>query len=299
MEDKFKSLSIFEFQKKFPDNNACLKYLAELKWANGYECERCGNKKYCRGDRELTRQCTTCRYIASPTCNTLFHKVKFPLLNAFYIIYYMSTNKKGIASTELSRKLQMRQKTCWSFQQKVKQAMKSSGRHKITGIAEVDETVVGGQEEGVTGRQKGKKKLVVFAIERKGKGVSRAYGKVINSSSGKELGNFMEQVLDESTSIKTDKWTGYTPLRKKFTNLYQVSSGRKGKNFPELHRVIMSFKSWLRGIHHHASNLQGYIDEFTYRYNRSQMKEGIFDNLLKRMVQSPPCTYKEISLLYA
>lgn len=51
--------------------------------------------------------------------------------------------------------------------------MKSSGRHKIKGKAEADETVVGGQEEGAKGRKNKKKKLVVFAIERKGKGISR------------------------------------------------------------------------------------------------------------------------------
>lgn len=299
MEQKFKSLSIFEFQEKFPDDDACLKYLEELKWAGGYECPKCGNKNYCKGNRKLARQCTTCRYNSSPTAGTMYHKLKFPLLKAFYIVYYMSTGKKGVASTELSRKLSLRQKTCWAFQQKVKQAMKSSGKHKITGKAEVDETVVGGQEEEVTGREKGKKKLVVFAIERTGKGISRAYGKVISNSSGKELGNFMEQVLDAGAEIKTDKWAGYAPLKKKFKNLVQVPSGKKGKNFHDLHRVIMSFKSWLRGIHHHAKNLQGYIDEFTYRYNRSQMKEGIFDNLMLRMVNSPPRTYKEISSLYA
>lgn len=44
--------------------------------------------------------------------------------------------------------------------------MKSSGSHKIKGKAEVDETVVGGQEEGVKGCENGKKKLVVFAIEK-------------------------------------------------------------------------------------------------------------------------------------
>jgi hypothetical protein len=45
-----------------------------------------------------------------PTAGTLFHKVKFPLLKAFYIVYFVATSKKGISSTELSRKLSLRQK---------------------------------------------------------------------------------------------------------------------------------------------------------------------------------------------
>ena len=92
------------------------------------------------------------------------------MLKAFYILYYMSTNKQGIASTELSRKLGLRQKTCWLFQQKVMKAMVSSGKYPLMGKVEVDETVVGQQEEGVVGCQNNRKKQVVLAIlRRKGK----------------------------------------------------------------------------------------------------------------------------------
>ena len=173
-------------------------------------------------------------------------------------------------------------------------AMESSGNQKINGNAEVDETVVGGQEEGVVGRKNGKKKLVVFAIERSGKGVSRMYGKVIQKSSSKELGNFMKTTIELDAQIKTDKWRGYTPLAKDYKNLVQVDSGKKGGNFPDLHRCVMGFKGWLRGMHHQVDNLQAYIDEYCYRFNRSNMKDGIFDNLLNRMVKADPFPYKPI-----
>lgn len=294
MENKFKSLTIFEFQERFPDEDACYEYLIGLKWSNGFVCPNCGHTNYCKGKRKYDRQCTSCHRIVSPTSGTLFHKLKFSILKAFYIVYYVSTSKKGISSTELSRKLGLRQKTCWSFKQKVMRAMKSSGRHKIKGKAEVDETVVGGQEEGTKGRKNNKKKLVVFAIERKGKGVSRMYGKVIKQSSSKELGAFIDSVLEKNASIKTDKWRGYQPLGKEFCNLLQIESGKKGNNFPDLHRAIMGFKGWLRGMHHQVEYLQAYIDEYCYRFNRSFMKEGIFENLLERMVKAPPVTYKQI-----
>lgn len=61
--------------------------------------------------------------------------------------------------------------------------------------------------------------------------------------------------------------------------------GKKGENFPELHRVVMNFKSWLRGVYHQVIHLQAYINEYTYRFNRSFMKGNIFDNLLERMMK--------------
>jgi hypothetical protein len=153
----YQSLSLFEFQQQFATENQCLAYLAAEKWKNGYVCPKCGHTHYCKGESQYSRQCTRCKHTDSPTAGTLFHKVKFPLLKAFYIVYFVATSKKGIASTELSRKLGLRQKTCWYFKRKVMKAMESSGNYPLTGKVDVDEFFVGGQEEGKKGRGKEEK----------------------------------------------------------------------------------------------------------------------------------------------
>jgi hypothetical protein len=299
MEAKFKSLSIFEFQERFPDKDSCYRFLEEVKWGKGFKCLKCGYTKACKAHRPFERQCNSCHNTVSVTSGTLFQGLKFSLLKAFYIVYYVSTSKKGISSTELSRKLELRQKTAWFFKQKVMNAMKSSDNFMLEGNVEVDETVVGQQEEGVVGRKNINKKLVVFAIEKKHKGVSRMYGKVIEKSSSKELGSFMRQKIDPEAKIKTDEWTGYKPLGSEFKNLERVKSGKKGENFQDMHRVIMGFKGWLRGMHHHVDYLQAYIDEYCYRFNRNKMKEEIFENLINRMVDANPYPYKLMSLANA
>jgi hypothetical protein len=134
-----------------------------------------GTPSSATGPKNTLGNVPRCKYLASPTSGTLFHKVEFPLLKAFYM-FITSVQSKGISSTELSQKLGLRQKTCWLFKRKVMEAMKSSGNHKIEGNAEVDETVVGGLEEGV-GRKNERKKIVVFAVERKGKGIGWLYGR--------------------------------------------------------------------------------------------------------------------------
>lgn len=295
MEQRFKSLSLFEFQGQFKSEEDCLIYLSELKWKNGFKCRKCGHTHSCAGKASHSRQCTSCRYVESPTAQTLFHKVKFDLLKAFYIVYFVSTNKKGITSTELSRKLNLRQKTCWSFKRKVMKAMKSSKDYPMDGNVEVDESVFGGQETGVKGRKNKHKKLVVIGIEKKKKGVSRLYARVIDRADAIHLGGFMKDHISKQAHITTDKWTGYQPLKKDFENLVQIYSGDKGGNFPELHRVIMNLKGWLRGVHHHVWDLQDYLDEYSYRFNRSFMKENIFHNLINRMIIAEPCYIKNIS----
>ena len=292
MEKRYQSLSLFEFQKRFPDEQSCIEHLEQLKWANGFVCDKCGHTHFCKGKAPHSRQCTKCRYQASPTSGTLFHKIKFPLHKAFYILYFMATNKKGISSTELSRKLDLRQKTCWAFRKKVTQAMASSQSFPLQGVVEVDETVVGQQEEEANGRKNIKKKLVVVAIEKKNKGISRMYARVIDQASAQQLKPFFEAHISPEARIRTDLWNGYKPLKADYPFLEQQESGKKGENFPEMHRVIMMFKAWLRGMHHSVDHLQDYINEYTYRFNRSGMKENIFDNLMNRVVGHPPVFVK-------
>ena len=265
MEKKYKSLSIYEFQEIFPDDESCKAYLAEKKWTSGYCCKKCHHSSYRKGSKGYVRKCNKCDYAESATANTLFHHLKFPIHKAFAIVYYLSTSKKGIASTELSRKLGLNQKSAWLFKRKIMKAMVSSGNHLLSGMVEIDETFLGGKETGQRGRKPLKKRQIVFAIERKNGGISRAYGRVIENAGTKQLRPFIEKCVDKAAQLKTDKWRGYTPLNEDF-NIKQVDSNQ-GRNFPQMHRFIMNFKGWIRGVHHNVRQLQDYIDEYTYRFN--------------------------------
>jgi hypothetical protein len=192
-----------------------------------------------------------------------------------------------MSSLELSNEFELRQKTCWSFKQKVQEAMKSSLTSPLTGAVHADEFVIGGPEEGKKGRSKGLKKLIVLAIEILDDGVGRAYAELIENSSAKELGNFLTKYVSKDAELVTDKWSGYMPLKKEFLKLKQVAS-EDGKNFKELHIHIMNIKGWLRGIHHHCSkeHMQNYLDEYHFRYNRRSNMRTIFDVLIRKMVFS-------------
>ena len=163
--------------------------------------------------------------------------------------------------------------------------MKSSLRSPLTGLVHADEFVIGGPEEGKKGRSKGLKKLIVLAIEIVEDGVGRAYAEVIENSSAKELGSFLIKYVSKESDLVSDKWKGYTPLKKEFLKLKQVSSD-DGKNFKELHIHIMNIKGWLRGIYHHCSkdHMQDYLNEYHFRYNRRSNMETIFDVLIRKMV---------------
>ena len=78
-------------------------------------------------------------------------------------------------------------------------------------------------------------------------------------------------------------------------DITQISSNN-GKNFPTLHKVIHQVKAWLRGIYSRVSefSIDRYLAEYSFRTNRSQSKETIFNNLIKRIVEGSPVSQSQL-----
>ena len=303
--EKYIGVNSIEFNRYFQTDEDCYRYLSAIKWASDspYQCKKCGHTKYGKGKKLYSRRCAKCNYDESPTAGTVFDKIKFSLLLAFHICFKISTKKKGMSSLELSEEFGLRQKTVWEFKWKIQQAMTSSRKHKLAGTVQVDEFLIGEYEEGKVGRSgDSKKKLVIVALEilENKSGVGRAYSQVIDKASSKSFRPFFEEYIDTSAHIVTDVWKGYLPLKKDYPNLEQIPSD-KGKGMQQLHIHIMNIQGWLRGIHHHCSKerLQGYLDEYHFRYNRRAMMGAIFDLLLKKMVLSKPKRLNNRDLLTA
>jgi len=125
-----KEIDFGEFSQIYPDKEACLAYLAELKWAKGYRCRKCGHDNFCEGREPFARRCTKCRYVESATAYTLLQKCKFPIVKAFYAVFLLFTHKGNFSALEFSRILDLRRATCWSFSQKVLQAMARQANHQ-------------------------------------------------------------------------------------------------------------------------------------------------------------------------
>jgi hypothetical protein len=224
----------------------------------------------------------------------MFDKCKFSILVAFHIVFKICTKKKGMSSLELSKEFEQRQDTCWEFKWKIQQAMQSSKQYPLKGEVYVDECFIGGPEEGKPERSKGDKSLVVIALQKLGDGkLGRAYAKLIQNASGNEFKPFFNNYIDMEATVVTDQWPGYSPLKSEYPNLKQIPSN-DGLNFPDMHIHIMNIKGWLRGIHHHCSEerLQGYLDEYHFRYNRRNNMNTIFDVLISRMIKSKPIRRK-------
>lgn len=116
-------LSFEEFCENYPDAEACYKFLADLKWKNGYTCLRCNNTTYCKGRVAYSRRCTKCTYEESVLLNTVFHNSRIPIVKAFYLVYLVYNSKGNISARQLSEKLDIRVSTCWAYAIRIKRVM--------------------------------------------------------------------------------------------------------------------------------------------------------------------------------
>jgi hypothetical protein len=114
-----------EFVRIYPDDEACCKFLAELKWEKGFSCRKCTHTLFFNGHLPYSRRCSKCSYEESATTHTLFHNAHIPLNKAFYMAYMVYSTKGKISSYKLSALLSIRQSTCWSYSGKVKKLMET------------------------------------------------------------------------------------------------------------------------------------------------------------------------------
>jgi hypothetical protein len=109
---------IKRFRESYPDEESCLQLLSEHKWSDGFICSKCGNTNYCKGKTAYSRRCTRCKKEESVTARTIFHRCKIPLNKAFEIAFTIC-HAPDISSYKISRQLDMRHMTCYSFQKKM------------------------------------------------------------------------------------------------------------------------------------------------------------------------------------
>jgi ribosomal protein S27AE len=114
-----------EFSKIYPDPESCHKFLADLKWRDGYKCHKCGNTHFISGHLPYSRRCGKCSYDESVTSYTIFQNTRIPITKAFYMIFLVYSTNGKISSHKLSEILSIRQSTCWAYSNRIKKLLSS------------------------------------------------------------------------------------------------------------------------------------------------------------------------------
>lgn len=295
--------SIIELLKTFPTEQSCIDHLTELRW-NGnvvspfdstsqvYLCK--DNKYRCRN---------TGKYFNVRT-GTLFDNTKVPLQKWFLAIWIATSHKKGISSIQLSKDIDVTQKTAWFMLQRIRNCFGFDNEGELDNQVEVDETFIGGKNKNrhngkkvalSQGRSVKDKSPVVGFVEREGKLIA----KQVEDTKLDTLTKEVAKRVKESASVFTDEWLGYNALQRIYDHSVIKHKANEYVNGHIHTNTIEGFWSLLKrgivGIYHFTTkkHLQKYVDEFVFRYNTRKFGESQRFNLLLANTEYR-LTYKEL-----
>jgi transposase len=282
--------TIEHFNRDYPDEDACLERLRNRRYPDGSTCEKCGREsKYHRDAGRKSYSCQWCGHHVHPTAGTIFEKSTTSLRLWFYAIFKMASTRCGISAKQLERELGVTYKTAWRMFHQTRRMLTDDDDQRLSGTVEADETYVGGRRRGTKRGRPGKDshKTPVFGMaQRKGRVVATA---VPNAKRATVMPQVQKKVLPE-TIFYTDEYRVYDNLNKQGYRHSRVHHAEEIYVAGNVHtNTIEGFWSLLKrgiaGVYHSVSakHLQGYLNEYAFRYNHRKDERPMFDTMLSQI----------------
>ncbi len=281
-------ISVFEFFKMFPDEASAVKFVEEQVWPKGVKCRKCGSSKTSPRPHRHGHRCKSCGMDFTVRTGTIFEESRLPLVKWLYAIYLVQTSRKSISSLQLSKELDVTQKTAWFLLHRIREACKQ-GEWMLANVVEVDETYLGGKERNKHNNKKLKsgrgpvgKQAVIGARERDGS----VKAKAISTTDAETLKGFVHGNIEPGSTIYTDDYRGYLGLHGVLYNHAAVKHSAKEYVNGMIHTngiesVWAIIKRGYTGTFHHFSmkHCQRYVDEFTFRLNQGNVEVDAIDRI--------------------
>lgn len=292
--------SLAELGTMFPDDEACARHLARLRFPGGFSCTRCGlvDEPWVTTRGRLV--CRGCRFETRLTAGTVLEKTRTPLTTWFAAAWLVATAKNGMSAKTLERTLGVSYRTAWAMLHRFRVAMVRSERPKLHGRVEVDETFVGGVRHGMGRGPVGKLAVAVAVEVYEPKGFGRCRLRHIPAPPRQEfVVPFVVDTVEPGALLLTDGARLYDPLTSRGYGRQAVSmataAGPAHEYLPGVHRVASLLKRWLLGTHQGSvdpAHLQAYLEEFTFRWNRRNATHRglVFHRLIEQAVATEPVT---------
>ncbi len=282
-----------EFDTLLGSEDACRRYLAQIRWPEGFVCPSCGQTR-AWAVRVRWQECAGCGKQTSLTAGTVFHDTRYPLRVWFQAIWYVTGEKHGASALGLQRVLGLGSyHTAWAWLHRLRRAMVRPGRERLSGTVQVDETFWGGERPGKRGRGAEGKSVILAAVEHTGRRLGRIRLVRVEYSRGDTLVGTLKTLVEPGSCIETDGLFAYRALTEAGYRHVVIRADDRDDLLPQVHLVVSLLKRWLLGTHQGAvaaSHLDYYLDEFTFRFNRrtSHSRGLLFRRVLEHAVQLAP-----------
>ena len=272
-----KHITLRQFQKQFPTEEACLDHLMRSRYGERHDCGKCGrNAHFYRITTRKVYACEYCGHHVSPMAGTPFARTRTPLQDWFYVMFLFTTTRNGVAAKEVERQIGVTYKTAWRMCHEIRKYMgQIDGDGPLGGEGkevEIDETLIGGATTGGgRGNYRVNKTVVVGMLERGGDVAT----KIIPNIRKHNLLPVVKETVVEGSDVHTDQNHTYRNLPAMGYKHQAVNHNRnewvRGKSHVQsIEGFWAQLKRSINGTHIHVSSkhLSKYLGEFEFRHNR-------------------------------
>lgn len=133
--------------KKFPDKASAVTFFEEQIWGDKPVCPYCNSENTAKRTTRYGHRCRSCRRDFTVRTGTIFEKSRLPLHKWLYAMYLVVTARKGISSLQLSKEIDVTQKTVWFLLQRLREACTDESSVVLRGIVEANQVYLGGKEK--------------------------------------------------------------------------------------------------------------------------------------------------------
>jgi len=289
---------LYEFQQRFPDDQACQEHLFHLRWPQSFRCPRCDSQDYYTVATRSVYECSHCHYQTSVTAGTMFHRTRTPLHVWFWVILLVATDKRRISAAQISREFPVSHPTAWTMLQKIRQAMAHrDAQYQLAGLIELDDAYFGAP---TTGQKRGRgtqRAAVLVSLALSQDGHPRfAHLHPVPDLQRTTIEDYLEEQTEETSEIHTDALSTYQGLTIRAHQWVKAYQTDLSEAFRWLHTVISNAKAFIAGTYHviGPKHLGAYLAEYCYRFNRRFWQDQLFDRLLYAGIHGKPVTFTEL-----
>ena len=288
-ESNVKAYSVREFFAEFPNDEACLTRVMEVRYGLRHVCRKCGkNSTFHKLTNRKAFACSHCGDNLYPCAGTIFQDSRTPLQTWFYAIYLFIATRHGVSGKELQRTLGVTYKTAYRIGMQIRDLMgKVDSFQVLKGHVEIDEMVFGGRRRM---SEKMSNKTIVMGMKDRG---GRIETRIVPDVRTASLRPVVLETVQKGSTVSTDELAAYSLLkgdgyfhgavdhsRKEWAWTDHQTGTRFSTNSTESFWHL--FQASVAGTHIHISqkHLDRYLGEFSFRSNFRQMRNAMFDLLV-------------------
>ncbi len=285
------AFGIAQFFARFPDEEACLQHIFDVRYGTHTPCPACGQLGPWTRIKDTKKWRHACGKHISPLKGTVMYRSNLSLMAWFYAILLFANTSIGMRASFIRKQLGIGHKSSWRLCQLVRAHMASMPRPDMLGgegkTVHIDEVSL--RHIGYCGGRRNQAVIVMgFACE------GQVLSAIVPDRTSKTLLTHIAARVRPGSTIVTDMLSGYHKLAQAGFEHVRINHSVAFHDFHgHTNNEIEAYWSTVRRMFRVArqasrENAWSFLAETEFKYNRRKKKELIFEELITTFPTGDP-----------